>query len=140
MAAALAMGADGIWCGSIWLGTKESEVLPEVKERFFAASSEDTVQSRIRTGKPVRMLRSKLSEAWERPDAPPFAPMPYQTMLMAEPHLRVERGKLKEWKYYPVGQIVGDMKAETTCKQVIYDMMSEFVGATERLCQLMEAD
>lgn len=139
MAAALALGAQGIWCGSIWLGTKESEVSPEVKERFFAAGPEDTVQTRMRSGKPARLLRSKLSEAGERPDAPPFAAMPFQTMLMAEPHLRVERGKLKEWKYYPVGQIVGDMKSETTCRQVIYDMMNEFLEATERLEQLVQS-
>ncbi len=140
MAAAMALGADGVWCGSIWLGTKESELTPDLKERFFAASAEDTVQSRLRSGKPARVLRSKLSDAWERPDAPSFAPMPYQTMLMAEPHLRVERGKLKEWMYYPVGQVVGDMKAETTCKHVMYDMMNEFIEATERLCRLMQAD
>lgn len=140
MAAAMALGAEGVWCGSIWLGTKESELTSDLKERFFAAGTEDTVQSRLRSGKPARVLRSKLSDAWERPDAPPFAPMPYQTLLMAEPHLRVERGKLKEWMYYPVGQVVGDMKAETTCRQVIYDMMSEFIEATERLGRLMQAD
>ena len=139
MAAAMALGAEGVWCGSIWLGTKESELTPDVKERFFAAGPEDTVQSRLRTGKPARVLRSKLSDAWERPDAPPFAAMPYQTMLMAEPHMRVERGKLKEWMYYPVGQIVGDMKSETTCRQVIYDMMNEFVAATERLDGLIQS-
>lgn len=137
MAAAIALGADGVWCGSIWLGTKESELTPALKRRFFAATSEDTVQSRLRSGKPARVLRSKLSDAWARADAPPFAPMPYQTMLMAEPHLRVERGRLDEWQYYPVGQLVGDMNAETSCRQVIYDMMNEFVEATERLCQLM---
>ncbi len=140
MVAALALGAQGVWCGSIWLGTKQSEVIPEVKERFFEASSEDTVQTRMRSGKPARMLRSKLSDAWERPDAPPFAPMPYQTMLMQEPHLRVERGRLKDWKYYPVGQIVGDMKYETTVRQVIFDMLSEYVETTERLQQLSEQE
>lgn len=140
MAAAMALGAAGVWCGSIWLGTKESELTPELKERFFAAGPEDAIQSRLRSGKPARVLRSKLTEAWERPDAPPFAPMPFQTMLMAEPHMRVERGKAKEWQYYPVGQVVGEMKAETSCRQVIYDMMNEFIEATEHLSQLLEAD
>jgi NAD(P)H-dependent flavin oxidoreductase YrpB (nitropropane dioxygenase family) len=140
MAAAIALGADGVWCGSIWLGTKESELMPSLKERFFSASSEDTVQSRLRSGKPARVLRSKLSDAWEQPDAPPFARMPFQTMLMAEPHLRVERGRLKEWQYYPVGQVVGDMKAETSCRQVVYDMMNEFIDATERLFRVVHAE
>ncbi len=140
MAAAMAMGAQGIWCGSVWLGTKESEVTPDVKERFYAAGPEDTVQSRMRSGKPARLLRSKLSDAWARPDAPAFAPMPFQTMVMAEPHMRVERGKLKEWKYYPVGQVVGQMKSETSVRQVIHDMLNEFLEATERLEQLVQSE
>ena len=140
MAAAMVMGADGVWCGSIWLGTKESEVVPEVKERFWAAKAEDAIQTRMRSGKPARLLRSGLSDAWERPDAPPFAPMPYQTMLMAEPHLRSERGNVLPWKYYPIGQLVGQMKGESTVKQVIYDMINEFIEATERLNTLVQGE
>jgi NAD(P)H-dependent flavin oxidoreductase YrpB (nitropropane dioxygenase family) len=138
MAAAMVMGADGVWCGSIWLGTKESEVLPEVKERFWTAKAEDAIQTRMRSGKPARMLRSGLSDAWARPDAPPFAPMPYQTMIMAEPHMRTERGKNMAFKYYPIGQLVGQMHEENTVKQVIYDMISGFLEATERLQKIVE--
>jgi len=140
MAAALALGAEGVWCGSIWLGTRESELTPALKRRFFAAGSEDTVQSRLRSGKPARVLRSKLSDAWERPEAPAFAPMPYQTMLMVEPHLRVERGNDDQWQYYPVGQLVGDIRAETSCRQVVHDMMNELIEATERLAGMVLAD
>ncbi|MBI5720770.1 MAG: nitronate monooxygenase [Rubrivivax sp.] len=140
MAAALALGAEGVWCGSIWLGSRESELNPAQRRRFFAAGSDDTVQSRLRSGKPARVLRSKLSDAWERPDAPPFAPMPYQTLLMVEPHLRVERGRDDQWQYYPVGQIVGDMHAETSCRQIVYDMMNELVEATERLSAMVLED
>jgi NAD(P)H-dependent flavin oxidoreductase YrpB (nitropropane dioxygenase family) len=140
MAAAMAMGAQGVWCGSIWLGTRESEVVPDVKEKFYAAGFEDTVQTRMRSGKPARLLKSKLSEAWARPDAPPFAPMPFQTMVMAEPHMRVERGKLKEWKYYPVGMVVGQMKEENTVRQVIHDMLNEFLESTEQLGALVNSD
>lgn len=138
MAAAMALGADGVWCGSIWLGTRESEVLPEVKERFWEATAEDAIQSRLRSGKPARVLRSKLSDAWERADAPAFLPMPYQTLMMREPHMRVDRARRKEYMYYPVGQVVGAMRAETTCKQVVYDMLNEFVEATQRLGALIE--
>ena len=113
---------------------------PEVKEKFYAAGFEDTVQTRMRSCKPARLLRSKLSDAWARPDAPPFAPMPFQTMVMAEPHMRVERGKLKEWKYYPVGMVVGQMKEENTVRQVIHDMLNEFLEATENLGALVNSD
>lgn len=98
------------------------------------------MQSRLRSGKPARVLRSRLSDAWERPDAPPFAPMPYQTMLMVEPHLRVERGRDDQWQYYPVGQLVGDMHAETSCRQVVQQMMTELIEATERLAGMVLAE
>jgi len=140
MAAALALGADGIWCGSLWLGTAESEVLPEVKERFFEAGADDAIQTRARTGKPVRMLRSALTELWERPDAPDFLPMPLQTAVMVESRLRVERARAREFLTHPVGQIVGDMQHASSVRQVIQDLLGEFVDAVERLNELVAAD
>jgi NAD(P)H-dependent flavin oxidoreductase YrpB (nitropropane dioxygenase family) len=58
MAAAMALGAAGVWCGSVWLTTEEAETHPVVKQKFLAAGSADTVRSRSRTGKPARQLRS----------------------------------------------------------------------------------
>ena len=57
MAAALALGAEGVWCGSVWLTTEEAETHPLVKEKFLAATSSDTLRSRSRTGKPARQIR-----------------------------------------------------------------------------------
>lgn len=139
MAAALALGVEGIWCGSIWLGTAESEVMPEIKQRFFGAAADDAVQTRARTGKPVRMLRSLLTDAWEQPAAPPFLQMPLQTAVMIEARLRVERARDKRFLTYPVGQIVGQMQHETTCRQLIYDLLDEYVEAVSRLNAITEA-
>ena len=60
MAAALALGCEGVWCGSVWLKTVESEVTPEIKQKMFEAGSEDAVLTRTVTGKPCRTLRSTL--------------------------------------------------------------------------------
>jgi NAD(P)H-dependent flavin oxidoreductase YrpB (nitropropane dioxygenase family) len=78
IAAALALGAHGVWCGTIWLGTRESELTPLEKEVLFAARTEDAVQRKWMTGKSVRMIKSKLSEAWERPGAPKHLLPPLQ--------------------------------------------------------------
>jgi NAD(P)H-dependent flavin oxidoreductase YrpB (nitropropane dioxygenase family) len=96
MAAAMVLGADGVWCGSIWLGTKESELTPEMKERFFAASSEDAIQRRVFTGKQCRTLRSAFTDAWDAPGAPSPLSMPQQGMLVAEARARIERARKKE--------------------------------------------
>ncbi len=140
MAAAMSMGASGVWCGSIWLGTRESELMTEMKERFYEASSDDAIQSRVRSGKPVRLLRSPMTEAWEQADCPGYLSIPYQTLVMRGPQLRVERAKRKDLMYYPVGQVVGNMREETSCKQIIYDMMSEFIESTEQLNGLISED
>jgi NAD(P)H-dependent flavin oxidoreductase YrpB (nitropropane dioxygenase family) len=140
MAAALALGCEGIWCGSIWLGTRQSDLLPEMKERLYAAKAEEAVQSRSRTGKPARLLKSKLTEAWEKPGAPKFLPMPYQTMVNTEARLRIERARSREFLTCPVGQIVGDMKEEATVKQVIFDLLNEFADASERFYEIVNAE
>ena len=36
LAAGMALGADGVWCGSVWLTTEEAETPPAVKEKFLA--------------------------------------------------------------------------------------------------------
>ena len=50
VAAAMALGAQGVWCGSVWLTTEEAETLPVIKEKYLAARSKDTVRSRSITG------------------------------------------------------------------------------------------
>jgi NAD(P)H-dependent flavin oxidoreductase YrpB (nitropropane dioxygenase family) len=132
MAAALALGAAGVWCGSVWLGARESELDPELRQRFFEARSEDAIQTRALTGKPCRALRSRYTEAWDRPDAPRPLPMPLQTLLWLEPRLRAQRAHARDWMTYPVGQIVGDLKEQTSCRDVVRGMLEEFAGCVER--------
>src|SRR6202789_3633511 len=84
IAAALALGAQGVWCGSVWLTTEEAETHPAVKQKFLAATSRDTIRSRSLTGKPARMLRSSWTDEWEGPESPGALPMPLQSALVAE--------------------------------------------------------
>ena len=136
IAAALAMGAEGVWCGSIWLGTRESELTPFEKDVLFEAKTEDAIRSRVRTGKPVRMIRSRMSEAWEQPGAPPYLPTPLQGILYNEVHARVVRTQRKELCSIPVGQAVGTMTEETSVREVMLRMQTEYLDAMERLTQL----
>jgi len=127
IAAALALGAEGVWCGTVWLGTQESELTPFEKAAYFSAQTEDAVRRRCRTGKTVRMLKSKLSEAWEQPDAPAYLDPPLQGILFNEMTARVVRAERPDLYSFPAGQVVGTMTAETTVRQVMYDMQLELV-------------
>ena len=73
MAAAMALGAQGVWCGSVWLTTEEAETHPVVKEKFLKATSADTVRSRSRTGKPARQLQHGVDGRVGRPREPEAA-------------------------------------------------------------------
>jgi len=64
--------------------TTESELDPELRQRFYEARAEDAVRTRSLTGKPCRALRSRYTEAWEQPGAPATLPMPLQTLLWLE--------------------------------------------------------
>ena len=66
IAAALALGAQGVWLGSLWLTTAESDSSPAVLEAYLEATSADTVRSRCYTGKPARMLRNAWTDGVDR--------------------------------------------------------------------------
>ena len=139
MAAAMAMGASGAWCGSVWLTTVESEVPPVIKEKMVAANSSQTVRSRSRTGKHSRQLVSPWTEAWESDNAPDPLPMPLQPMV-AEPALQ-KVNKLAEGGHagardlstYWVGQGVGLMNASISASDVVQEFKEDFISAYERL-------
>ena len=139
IAAAMALGAEGVWCGSVWLTTEEAETQPAVKEKFLAATSKDTVRSRSLTGKPARMLRTAWTDEWEKEDAPPALAMPLQSALVAEAQLRISRAASQpgtganELANYFVGQIVGAMNTVRPARQVVLDMVTEYIEAAERV-------
>lgn len=144
MAACMAMGAAGAWTGSVWLTTAEAETNPVVKEKMLAANSRQTVRSRSRTGKYTRQLRSAWTDAWQAPGAPDPLPMPLQS-LVSEPALRAidklaEGGdpNARNLATYWVGQGVGLMNSAQSVRSVVFDFMTDFGAAAERLGAFLE--
>jgi NAD(P)H-dependent flavin oxidoreductase YrpB (nitropropane dioxygenase family) len=129
--AALAMGCQGVWMGSLWLGTAESELSLEMRERLFAANSEDARLYNVMTGKQGRMLKSNYTEAWLKPGAPKPLTWPMQSILGGYPFKRAERARQLDYWTYSVGQVVGDMKGHTTVKAEFERMLNEYVEALE---------
>lgn len=136
VAAALAMGADGVWCGTIWLGTRESELDDFERAALHATPTEGTARRRARTGKPVRMTRSELSEAWERPGSPGHLPTPLQGVLYNEAHARVVRARRGDLWSFSAGQSVGAVTGETSVAEVMYRLQTEYGEATQRLAAI----
>jgi NAD(P)H-dependent flavin oxidoreductase YrpB (nitropropane dioxygenase family) len=103
---------------------------------LFETRTEDAVRRKARTGKTVRMIKSKLSEAWEQPGAPTYLPTPLQGILYNEAHARVVRAKRKDLYSFPAGQVVGMINEEATVREVMYRMQLEYLEAVERLNNL----
>jgi NAD(P)H-dependent flavin oxidoreductase YrpB (nitropropane dioxygenase family) len=133
MAAALALGAQGVWCGSIWLGTVESETDPLVKQRIFASGSKDAVITKSMTGKTMRAVRSGWTDAWNAADAPSTLQMPLQSVMVAEALTRIRKAGAYELTSYPAGQVIGQMTAQTSVREVFTGMLTEYAQTLERL-------
>lgn len=139
IAASLAMGAQGVWLGTVWLGTQESELDEFERDVLIHTGSDGTVRSKARTGKTVRMTRSRLSDAWAGADAPDFLPTPLQGVLHNEAHARIVRAKNKDLYSFPVGQSVCAVTKPTTVGEVMYKLQEQYGVAMERLFALAEA-
>jgi NAD(P)H-dependent flavin oxidoreductase YrpB (nitropropane dioxygenase family) len=144
MAAAMALGAQGVWTGSVWLTTQEAETHPVVKEKFLAATSSDTIRSRSITGKPARQLKSAWTDAWDGPDSPGPLPMPLQPLLVDYALHRINRaaaagapGATQLVNYF-VGQVVGSLDAVRPARQVLHEMIQEYVDTVAGLTQDLE--
>ena len=131
MAAALALGAAGVWCGSVWLSSEEDVANQAIKAKFLRATSSDTLRSPTRTGKPARQLRSAWHEEWERPGSPAPLPLPLQPMLVNEAWQRIDaaartghEGALRLESFF-VGQVVGSFEQIRPAGEITRQIVTE---------------
>ncbi|WP_167097402.1 nitronate monooxygenase family protein [Mycobacterium sp. DL592] len=146
VAAALALGAAGVWMGSAWLtaaeydlGVRQNGGPSVIQEGLLAATSSDTVRRRIYSGKPARLLKSRWTDAWDAQDAPDPLPMPLQNVLVAEAHQRMNGSADPTAVAMPVGQIVGQMNEIRPVADIIAELVSGFEAATRTLDDIRDS-
>ncbi len=139
MYAALSLGAQGVWCGSIWLTVAEAASGDVERELLLAAGSADTVRSKSFTGKYVRMLRNAWTEAWDSGNNPQSLDAPMQMMAVGNALARMRKypEKAKDLLFVPVGQIVGRMNQTIGAREQLMDIVEEYLEVHERMCALM---
>jgi NAD(P)H-dependent flavin oxidoreductase YrpB (nitropropane dioxygenase family) len=130
MAAGLALGASGVWCGSVWLNSFEDITPLAIKQKFLAAGSNDTLRSPLRTGKPARQLRSAYHTEWEAAGSPSPLAMPLQPMLVNEAFNRIDAaageghaGAL-ELETFFIGQVVGAFDELRPAREIALGMVA----------------
>jgi NAD(P)H-dependent flavin oxidoreductase YrpB (nitropropane dioxygenase family) len=140
VAAALALGASGVWMGSAWLVAEEYGLgfpgSTAVRRALLEATSSDTVRSRIYSGKPARLVKSRWTQAWSAPDAPEPLPMPLQNLLVGEAHRRISAADDPDVVAMPVGQIVGRMNEVRPVADIMASLVSEARETIQRLGKL----
>lgn len=140
IAAAIALGAQGVWMGTYWLtaeeyrlGANEGDGPSTVQRALLAATSRDTVRRRIYSGKPARLLKTRWTDAWDAADAPEPLPMPLQNLLVGEAHARISASDDPDVIAMPAGQIVGRLHAITPVAELIADLVGEYGEAVARM-------
>ena len=141
MLGAMAMGAAGVWTGSLWLTVEEAHAEPAQKQSYLRATSEDTVRSRSWTGKPCRMLKNDWTDAWENPENPKPLGMPMQGLVTGDAIRRTATyagvADCQKVAFNPVGQVVGQINEVESCRGVIFRLINEYLEGLEQVNALM---
>jgi len=131
LAAALCLGAAGVWTGTLWLATEEADEAPVLKQKLVAASAEDTVHSTCISGFSMRVLRCAWTEEWEAPGAPEPLSAPYQLILGAEVHQAAKDYTIEPFMTEAAGQGVGFVTAVRPVREVVQALVDEARAALE---------
>lgn len=133
LAAALAMGCVGVWCGTVFIPTLEANLDEYRKRRILAANDEDTRVTRLYSGKTMRNITNELIEAWEDSGTQAL-PMGLQGLLIADIAEAAKQGEREDLLMNAAGQISGLLQELRPAAEVLEEMVREAVEVfTSRL-------
>jgi len=122
LAAALALGAVGVWVGTAFLVSEESEIGDRAKDLLIAAESGDVDTHTLYTGKPMRGLKNRVTEAWKDSGLQAL-PLPFQKVMMDDFQLSAHLSEQIELEANPGGQIVGMLKQRKPAATIVREMV-----------------
>jgi enoyl-[acyl-carrier protein] reductase II len=137
LAAALALGADGIWVGTRFIATPEARAVPGYKERILASHEDDTLVTRAYTGKTCRVLRTAYATEFEESGGRPL-PFPNQVLKSMEDganHLggdATSTGVDPDREFMPAGQGIGAIDELVPAAELVRRLVDEAEAALDR--------
>ncbi len=135
LAAALALGAEWVWCGTVFLATYEANLYDWQKQRILQATEEDTIVTRLYSGKTMRNITNPLAEAWEALGVKAL-PMGLQGLLIADLIAGARAAGKDELLMNAAGQAAGMISHLRPAREVVEDLVR---GAVEVLTQRLPA-
>jgi NAD(P)H-dependent flavin oxidoreductase YrpB (nitropropane dioxygenase family) len=131
IAAALALGAVGVWCGTAFLVAKEANQPPMQQQRIIAATEEDTRVTRLYSGKTMRNITNPLIEAWDASGIQAL-PMGLQGLLIQDLVYSVRKAGREDLLMNAAGQISGLLHEVRSAADILHDMVA---GAADILAR-----
>ncbi len=131
LAAALCLGASGVWTGTLWLASRESDIDMIIKERLVESTTEDTSYSTSISGMTMRVLKCPWTDEWEKPEAPPVLPTPYQMLLSSDYIQASNDHRRPDLMTEAAGQGVGFITAVKPARQILFDIVEEALTSLE---------
>jgi nitronate monooxygenase len=135
LVAALAYGAQGVWCGTAFLLATETDLSESHRRQLIAARSEDMTISRCYTGKPSRIVHNVVVDDWAASGLEPL-PMPYQGVLMDDFTAAAMAAERWDLVNNPGGQIAGMLTRQRGAGKIVGRMASEAVATIRALGRL----
>lgn len=141
LAAALALGADGVWIGTRFIATHEARTAPGYKDALVRTAEDGTVISRAFTGKTLRAVRNRTTRHFEEhPEE--LRPFPEQIVAAISGgwlHLGADEdtpGVDPERECYPAGQGVGAIHDVVPAGELVQAIVTEAERTLDRLVAL----
>lgn len=124
VAAALALGAQGVWVGTAFLTAEETNIPDAHQQQILKGRSDEFTVSKFHSGKQQRSYHNVVKDAWARSGLPALD-MPLQGILQ-EP-LTIAARNAGRWDLVgnPSGQISGMLTERLPAKRILMDMVSE---------------
>jgi enoyl-[acyl-carrier protein] reductase II len=138
LAAALALGADGIWVGTRFIATPEARGVLGYKEKLLASREDQTTVSRAYSGKTMRVLRNPYTDHFDtHPEElkkfPEQLTSAYRTGVMHLGGDSYTEGVDVDKECYPAGQGVGAITELVPAAELVRCFMAEAEVALDRL-------
>jgi enoyl-[acyl-carrier protein] reductase II len=140
MAAALSLGADGIWVGTRFIATYEAQAVPGYKEAILDLHEDGTVITRAYTGKTCRVIRNGYTNEFEESGGTP-QPFPGQVLKSMEDganHLGGNAdtpGVDPDREFMPAGQGAGSITELVPAAEMVARFVSECEAALDRVAK-----
>ena len=131
LVAALALGAIGVWCGTMFLVADEANQPEAQKQRVLAAGDEDTRVTRLYSGKTMRNITNPLIDAWEASGLQPL-PMGLQGILIGDLVYSLRKAGREDLLMNAAGQASGLLHSMRPAAEIVNDMVSSAVDILAR--------